>query len=399
MKPGLKTAINLGIAVASFVLTLELAACSDRILGHFLREKVWPGPMGLLFPPGMEAEFDTHDYQCSERINSLGFRDYETPVRKTHQCRVVVIGDSFTYGWGVNVEDTWCKRVEQSLRQQGMDVEILNLGKPAAGPDDYVNIANTVVPILQPDLVVVGMLAGDDLQQLDLIGNPERIALAKFPNAVRLLHYLRNRPLYKNASPQAKRSAEDTRAEYVQAAQELLRQMGPEQRQRFDQIEEPVRKAFHEGQLNPWLLGHTTGCPDYFMETLDADNLKMTTWLLTRDFRRIRKTADRWNARTVVLSIPEGFYVNDEAFMNVKRIGFQVLPEMLTSNAPDEVVRRASAQAGVSFHAVTEEFRKHRNETGLFFEFDRHFTPAGNALYADLVTPLLAREIREAIGP
>lgn len=68
---------------------------------------------------------------------------------------------------------------------------------------------------------------------------------------------------------------------------------------------------------------------------------------------------------------------------------------MLQSNAPDRAVEKAARGAGVSaFFSVTDEFRKHQNTKGLYFELDRHMTPAGNALYAALVSPFLAEELR-----
>lgn len=399
MKRRASILLNLGLVVVAIAAAILVASVCDRVVGAILVHKLWPGPMGFLFQPGTEDHWEMRDYVCSERINSLGFRDVEVPLKKTRTYRIVAIGDSFTYGWGVNLEDAWCKRLERNLRNKGMDLEILNLGQPAAGPHEYAAIAEAVVPVLRPDLVLVAVLAGDDLQQVGPSPDPMRPLRKWFPNLVHLVRYCRHYRVYGSSPQPTKRSAADCRDMYVNVAKDLIEQMSPEQRTRFDRIEEPIKEAFYGGTLNPWLLGHSTGSPDYFMNTLSLDTLGYQVWFTTRAFLRIKKIAQRYGAHVVVLSIPEGFYVNREAWRNVQRIGFHVVPEMLVSSGADEAVQKACEQVGIAFHCVTDAFRKHVNESGLYFELDRHFTPAGNALYADLVTPLLAKEIGNAAKP
>src|ERR1017187_8033553 len=55
-------------------------------------------------------------------------------VRKSSARRVLAIGDSFTYGWGVDGEDSWPKVMERALRRGGLDIEGANLGAPGGGP-------------------------------------------------------------------------------------------------------------------------------------------------------------------------------------------------------------------------------------------------------------------------
>jgi lysophospholipase L1-like esterase len=392
--------VNPCLAVASVLFVFYAVRGCDMLACAWLTPRLWPGNMGLIFEPGACAEYDMYDFKCTEKINSLGFRDRETPARKTCKYRAVAIGDSFTYGWGVNIGDAWCKRLEQNLRARGMDIEILNLGRPAAGPDEYAAIAESAVPLLEPDLVVVGVLAGDDLQQLVPPILPARVTSEYFPNLAHLVNYLRNRRTIQNAYTPQPMTVEKTREMYVNCAKELDAGFSPEQRERFGRLEEPVRKLFWEGRLNPWMLNHSTQAPDYFMNTLSLDDLGwLRRQLAFRDFRRIDRAARRGNARTLVVSIPEGFYVNREAHRNVQRIGFHVVPEMLEHNAADKAVQLACNRAGVPFCCVTDEFRKHADEKDLYFELDRHMTARGHALYADLITARVAAQIGDAAKP
>lgn len=386
---------NAGMVFLSIAAAFWCLSLLDRALAPLLAARLWPGPMGLLFNPGTDEAFEMRDYQCTEHINAFGFRDHEISARKTCAYRVAAIGDSFTYGWGVNIEDAWCKRLERNLRAQGIDAEVLNLGKPAAGPAEYASIADSVIPVLRPDLVLVGVLAGDDLQQ----GIQIKPLASYFPNLVHLVRYWHSRALFNTTQQPQKRSAAEIRTAYVDIAKGILAGMPPEQRARYDRLEEPVRRAFLDGTLNPWLIDHATGKPGNFMNTAAPGNLRAAIWATARALGHIQAVAHRYGARVAVISIPEGFYVNKEAYRNVQRIGFEVAPSMQTNHVADDAIRDAAARYNIPFHAVSDGFREHVDEPGLYFEFDRHFTAAGNALFGDLATSFVASQLGDAATP
>ncbi|MBF0301161.1 MAG: hypothetical protein HQK51_20805, partial [Oligoflexia bacterium] len=55
-------------------------------------------------------------YGVEVKINSKGLRDYEYTYNKSKDVyRILVLGDSITFGWGVNFNDTFCKVLEKNL--------------------------------------------------------------------------------------------------------------------------------------------------------------------------------------------------------------------------------------------------------------------------------------------
>ena len=68
-------------------------------------------------------------------INSDGFRDIDRVTSKDGQTiRILGLGDSFTFGWGVSLEKTYLKRLEATLPQIiGHPVETINTGVPGWG--------------------------------------------------------------------------------------------------------------------------------------------------------------------------------------------------------------------------------------------------------------------------
>jgi lysophospholipase L1-like esterase len=68
-------------------------------------------------------------YGVEIRTNSLGLRERElTPQKPPGERRVVMLGDSFTLGWGVPVEETFARRLEEMLRADGREYRVINMG-------------------------------------------------------------------------------------------------------------------------------------------------------------------------------------------------------------------------------------------------------------------------------
>lgn len=61
------------------------------------------------------------------RINADGLRDDDYPLEKSGRWRIVFLGDSLTFGWGVEKEQTFEHRLEQQLDAR-RPTEILNFG-------------------------------------------------------------------------------------------------------------------------------------------------------------------------------------------------------------------------------------------------------------------------------
>ena len=98
-------------------------------------------------------------------INSLGFRDREFAVDKPAGVyRILVIGDSVTFGWDQAVEDTYPKVLERLLNSaEGptQRYEVLNLGVVGYNAEQEMELIKTRALTFQPDLILVGYCVND----------------------------------------------------------------------------------------------------------------------------------------------------------------------------------------------------------------------------------------------
>lgn len=99
----------------------------------------------------------------SVKINSMGFRDYEYSAEKPENTfRIIGLGDSFTFGWGVELDETYLKRLERKLNNGlGAKYEVINLGVIGFNTLQEVELFKNKGSELNPDLITIGFLSGD----------------------------------------------------------------------------------------------------------------------------------------------------------------------------------------------------------------------------------------------
>jgi lysophospholipase L1-like esterase len=395
--------------------TLAVSVIIDRAIGLIAHEHRHDG---LLFPPDSKVEYKTTEFAYTASINSLGFRDREFVLPHGSNYRIVAIGDSFTYGWGVEVEQSWPKVVERELNKNGLHVEVANLGHPGDGPIQYAETAEKAIPLLHPDLVIVEALQGDDLMQ----SMPPRHTVGSwlaskhsistvigdlYPNIAQLAAVAMSGnesptvAAFKRDHPRMARllttvvHEPSVSAEWKTEQERILAQFNPDEKKRYEDLDPVVKDAFVHGGLNPALIESAVKHRESFFQTLDVDNRQVAALIdaMSKHLERIKKDSDLARAKTIVASVPFGIYVNDHVFETWRSYGFHVVPEMLVSDSADRAIRLACEKAGVGFFTATDAFRSQR-EAHLFYTLDGHFNPAGHRLYAEQLTPALAALIR-----
>jgi lysophospholipase L1-like esterase len=97
------------------------------------------------------------------KTNNKGFREDNFPKKPAeNKTRVVVVGDSYTFGWGLNRSDLFTHLTERKLNEDG-NYEVLNLGIPGFGMRDYYYLIKERAINYQPDIIVVVFKSDDKL--------------------------------------------------------------------------------------------------------------------------------------------------------------------------------------------------------------------------------------------
>ena len=109
------------------------------------------------------------------RINTLGFRDdrdYQLS-KAPGTFRILVLGDSVTFGHGTLFETTYPYLLEQRLKAWRPETgwQVWNLGVPGYNTGQELALLQRLGPAYQPDLVIVGFFL-NDLQDNEVIDRP-----------------------------------------------------------------------------------------------------------------------------------------------------------------------------------------------------------------------------------
>jgi len=128
--------------------------------------------VGIRNVPGNSTLLPGGDHKVAVRINSRGFRGREYDWSAAHAFRILGLGDSFAFGYGVAEEDAYLSRLEALLRGRA---EVINAGVAGTGPEEQARLLAADGPGLRPDLVLVGFFVGNDLA--DVLTGPDRLAL------------------------------------------------------------------------------------------------------------------------------------------------------------------------------------------------------------------------------
>ena len=93
--------------------------------------------------------------------NGQGFRTKELGPRTPGTARIVALGDSSTFGWGVHHTHTYPRLLEGRLSHPPAPVEVLNLGIPGYTSRHGRAVFDHYARALEPDLLVISFGGND----------------------------------------------------------------------------------------------------------------------------------------------------------------------------------------------------------------------------------------------
>ena len=121
------------------------------------------------FTPGASGRYKTTEFDVAYHINSLGLRSPETTLRKPEgTSRILLLGDSFTEGDGVEYQETFAYRLQHMVDSAGLGRrwEVINAGVGSYAPMvEYLYLVNGGLA-LEPDIVVLNLDLSDFFDDL-----------------------------------------------------------------------------------------------------------------------------------------------------------------------------------------------------------------------------------------
>ncbi len=142
---------------------------------HALYLMLPDSPLEYVLRPGVKRENEVakSGIKWSYQLNADGFRDDEFDVQ-SNKKRVLFVGDSYAFGWGVDQQEVLPYQLEQLLAgpPYAMDVDIYNLGVPGYNTVQEFHLLNQVLDRYSPELVMLGYVMNDAQPQANVHERP-----------------------------------------------------------------------------------------------------------------------------------------------------------------------------------------------------------------------------------
>jgi hypothetical protein len=150
---------SLVMCVMSLLGAIVCAEYSARLMfpelmpGREERVKFWvyDDLLGWAHMPNQHAQFNHREFSVEVSINSHGFRDAEYSIERTAKKRMLVLGDSFGWGFGVEQQERFSEIIENAHD----DWEVINASVSGYGTDQlYLSLKRQGLKF-KPDAVML----------------------------------------------------------------------------------------------------------------------------------------------------------------------------------------------------------------------------------------------------
>jgi len=366
-------AANLWLSVAATLLTFFVL---DAVLGLALMPPQSPSMIPHAFAhhtlkPGVRETIDTKAFDYELTVNSVGLRGGEILLRRpSNGYRILMLGDSFTLGKGVEDDETFSAILERSLSDGGdRIVEVLNAGVDSHAPLlSYFRLTRELPP-LDPDLVILNVDMSDLVQE----------------EAYRA---------------HARRSADGA------VVGVPGRYADGETRSLQERIRDLVHDHLFISRLFMYWLGLSSGDDDkgptvenvvelasfeLLAHTLASDSTDRSgQWAgLFESILLIKAYSEENGIRFLVSIYPWGHQVNEREWMPGR---FQFVPEgAVVSDESRYRIRQFAQSQGIDLVDAFDAFREYDGEAPLYYSNDAHWTPEGHRLMARVLEPNIRR--------
>jgi hypothetical protein len=382
------------IILLNIVVTLSLVLIADRVLDASLSNTP------TIFAPNSSARYKTVEFDAVANINKFGFRGDETDLKKG---QVIVVGDSFTFGFGLSNDSVWPRLLENSLSEKSKETDVYNLGSPGSNTAYHVDIAMNYVDALQPSVVVLSVLLGDDFQQvhearlkheesssyLSKLVSPVKSVIkskliALLPGSYKLYHFFKYK---KHATAALEEEPNVVTSGWSIEAADLISERGLE-------LPASVKKNALSGNINPGLLVLGDEFPNrswsFWKDVTQSDSEALLTLdKLDEKIGRLNTTVELHGGKLFLLSMPSGGFVRSQFTESYRDYGANIPEESLESLLPELILKDIAHKNGVQFIPTLEVFREYTelypNEP-VFFPIDGHLTPFGGQVIASIVS-------------
>lgn len=302
--------------------------------------------------PGISGAQTTPEYTYHFSHSQQGLR--HSPIFDTHkkmdEKRILLLGDSFTYGVGANDDETFAGRLQANLPQY----QFANAGCNGYGTRNVLSVLDFLGPELKPDIIIYFFFWND------LSDNMKRTI-----------------PEFK-----LEESGKVTRVDALQYEYNPLHIFEPVSAQKKKgsafYLVELISEGFKSIRYKYWGMRLP-----YIYEPAEMKS----AWEVTEEYLRMLKIrSGELNAILLTVALPDHNQVNPKAIIkNIKPYLFEI----------QEPLKAICLKHQIDFYDLLPEMKSswEKEQTDYFYYADRHLTPEGNRVAASQIQLMIENRV------
>ncbi len=405
--------IRLLVVILGCVLGIGMVEIGGRL---FEVEPISPWDLN---PPNLSVDWVSDEFETHVITNSQGLREAKFIAEKhPGTFRIVVIGDSITFGQGVNEKETYPRVLEQQLREKSgwKNCEVVNVSRRGAGPGEYLRYLRLAIRKLNPDLIVLGFYTLNDcpVRQPYVPRNAKELEKLK-QDILResqehwLMQSVGVRLVYRRAFLPAVRWRANLKAGAVPGVPDkifgspnelglvLSEGLTDSEQQRYERLKSQgwIDRGLAR-KISPALMVTAIERPRILLTTLhlreDTNPGMAEEWQLCEELLSEMNTLAKSHSTSFwVLVIPHPYQVDPKAIEQLREWNIATSHRMLTTRKQNDLAVNFCKRNAIPVVDPLPAFRD-AEKTGqpLFYPIDSHCTPFGHRL--------LAEELSQAAG-
>lgn len=327
------------------------------------------------------CRFKSAEWDVTYSINSLGLRDSEIDLQKKDKMRVLILGDSFVQGHGVEAEESFAEILEKRLNEDGLGrYEVINAGVFGYSPlIEYLFLKKEGLRF-KPDLVIVALTLTDffeDRQRFSelRLSYPEKDdsqILQEIAKGTVEFNWEKINPL--DSRPSRFSQTIFTLKQFLKKNLRTWRELA----EFWDKLQGQVQQdVIYQGDINRDIVALVRGT-----KITDSDWEKL--WQLpVSHLTLMKEVLDEAQIPLVVVAIPDAFQISEKEWPGRSGLAIPVDFSDPRGDWQEEAVRRLSG-LGINTINLTPDFRA-SGIYPLYFENDGHFRQLGHILCANLI--------------
>lgn len=143
--------VLLSICGAGILWSWQVFSTGDRRFGASGPPWIYDEVLGWRLKPVYQGRFRSKEFFIDININSLGLRGKEYSIERTEKNRILLIGDSFGWGWGVEERQTFSEILESRYPKW----EVINASVPGYGTDQQLLYLKEYGVYYNPDVLLL----------------------------------------------------------------------------------------------------------------------------------------------------------------------------------------------------------------------------------------------------